>query len=87
VAAFTASQGLPVASRIITDTIDADLIKPEDPESKSKNQRLRDASYVQVMCNSRPLGRAEHCASTLSPRIHHWIYAAKLTVPMLSGAV
>ncbi|MGI9064899.1 MAG: hypothetical protein ACR2HX_00620 [Pyrinomonadaceae bacterium] len=32
----------PVASRIIRDTIDADLIKPEDPQSKSKKH----ARYV-----------------------------------------
>jgi ATP-dependent DNA helicase RecG len=35
-------QDYPVASRIIGDTIDNDLIKPEDPESKSKKH----ARYV-----------------------------------------
>ena len=35
-------QDYPVASRIIRDTIAAGLIKPEDPESKSKKH----ARYV-----------------------------------------
>lgn len=37
-----AEQDYPIASRIIRDTIDADLVKPEDPESKSRKH----ARYV-----------------------------------------
>ena len=35
-------QDYPIASRIIRDTIDSNLVKPEDPESKSKKH----ARYV-----------------------------------------
>ncbi len=37
-----AEEDYPVASRIIRDTIDAGLVRPEDPESKSKKH----ARYV-----------------------------------------
>ena len=37
-------QDYPIASRIIRDTIDAGLIKPDDPENKSKKH----ARYVPI---------------------------------------